>query len=416
MLITKREAKVCLIPGRYSKHSRRCWMSYFNSDETKKRLEKVRDILRAKKLDAALIYYDELNIANGWYLTGWCPQFEKGCVLVPVGGEPLLLGGPESEPFAKMSSAITETRNFTPFMVPDEEYPNAQISTFKSLSEEMTKKHLPMNAIGIIGTASLPHNVYVQFEKGFSSSKLVDITDEYEILRAHKSPWEVKNIKSAFGLTYTAYEAMSKKIAPGVIEYEVAAEGEYVCRKRGANSFAFSCIVGSGERADAVVPTALNKEMKAGELVMVGIAPRINGYAGVVGDTLPVSGTYTARQKDCMNYLREAFRLTKGMLKPGVKGREIDVPARQSFIKNDLIKYLVCPFAHTIGLMEAEGPFYGPNSDDVLAPGMTVCVDVSFFGHPEFHGARIETGYVITETGCEPLCPEMDAYLSKDIR
>jgi Xaa-Pro aminopeptidase len=46
---------------------------------------------------------------------------------------------------------------------------------------------------------------------------------------------------------------------------------------------------------------------------------------------------------------------------------------------------------------------------------MTVCVDVSFFGHPEFHGARIETGYRITETGCEPLCPPMDALLCRDV-
>jgi len=266
-----------------------------------------------------------------------------------------------------------------------------------------------------VGTTALPHNVFTQFEAGFSSSKLVDITASYESLRAYKSAWEIENVRSAFGLTYKAYEVMKRKIGPGMKEYEVAAEGEYACRNVGANSFAFSCIVGSGERAKAVVPTALNKEMKAGELVMIGIAPRINGYAGVVGDTLPVDGTYTSRQKDCMNYLREAYRLTKSMLKPGAKGRDIDVPARKSFIKNDLIKYLVCPFAHTIGLMEAEGPFYGPNSDDVLAPGMTVCVDVSFFGHPEFHGARIETGFVITETGCEPLCPEMDTLLSKDL-
>ena len=390
-------------------------MSYFNLDETKTRLEKVRKILVNKHLDAALIYYDELNVANGWYLTGWCPQFEKGCVLLPLEGDPLLLGGPESEPFAKMSSAITETRNFTPFMVPDEEYPNAVISTFNSLSEELARKRIPMANIGIVGTPALPHNVYTQFEDGFTSSKLMDITEEYEQLRARKSTWEVKNIRAAFELTFKAYEAMKKTIATGVPEHEVAAEGEYVCRKAGANSFAFSCIVGSGERAKAVVPTALNKLMESGELVMVGIAPRINGYAGVIGDTLPVNGTYTARQKDCVNYLREAFRLTKSMLKPGITGREIDVPAREVFRKNGLLPYLVCPFAHTIGLMEAEGPFYGPNSDDVLEPGMTVCVDVSFFGHPEFNGARIETGYLITEKGAEPLCPEMDELLCADV-
>lgn len=390
-------------------------MSYYNKQETEARMERVREILRQQSLDAALIYYDELNVANGWYLTGWCPQFEKGCVLLPVEGDPLLLGGPESEPFAKMSSAITETRNFTPFMVPDEEYPNATISTFTSLYAELAAAKIPMRRIGIVGSAAIPHNVYVQFEAGFADSSLIDITAAYENLRAKKSPWEIEQIRTAFGLTFDAYEAMKQIIAPGVYEHQVAAEGEYVCRKAGANSFAFSCIVGSGERAKAVVPTALNKQMQAGEMVMLGIAPRVNGYAGVMGESLPVSGTYTQRQKDCVNYLREAFLLTKDMLKPGISGKELDVPGRNAFIKNGLIQYLVCPFAHTIGLMEAEGPFFGPNSEDVFVPGMTVCVDVSFFGHPEFHGARIETGYVITETGCEPLCPQMDAILCKTV-
>jgi Xaa-Pro aminopeptidase len=205
---------------------------------------------------------------------------------------------------------------------------------------------------------------------------------------------------------------MKAKIRPGAYEYEVAAAGEEVARRSGASGFGFSAIVGSGERSDAVVPTALNKQMQSGELVMVGIAPKWNGYCGVVGDTLPASGSYTARQRECINDLREAFRLTKAMLKPGAVGRDIDAPAREYYQKQGLMKYLVCPFLHTLGLNEAEAPFYGPNSSDVLKPNMVVSIDVSFFGHPEFHGTRIETGYLITRGGCEPLCPEMDALMT----
>ena len=142
---------------------------------------------------------------------------------------------------------------------------------------------------------------------------------------------------------------------------------------------------------------------------MVGIAPKVNGYAGVVGDQFPVDGAYTDRQKLCIRYLREAFVMTKAMLIPGKTGREIDAPARAYFEKQGFSKYLVCPFVHTIGLHEAESPFFGPNSDDVLVPGMTVCIDVSFFGHPEFHGCRIETGYLITENGPVAFSDKMDA-------
>ena len=390
-------------------------MSYYNDQETTKRIDNIRAILKEEKLDAALIYYDELNIANGWYLTGWCPQFEKGAVLLPVDSEPLLLGGPESEPFAVMSSAIKATRNFTPFMVPDEEYPNATIIDFLALDKELKSNGVDLKRVGLVGTNALPYEVYTQFSEGFKGVELIDITDKYEALRAYKSPWEIENIKDAFALCNEAFKAMKEKVKPGVYEHEIAAEGEYICRKAGANSFAFATIVGSGERTDAVVPTAINKVLEAGEWVMIGIAPRINGYAGTFGETLPVSGTYSPEQKDAMNTLRKALRMTKDLLKPGMSGKEIDVPARKLFEEKGLIKYLICPFAHTIGLMEAEGPFYGPNGTDILAPGMTICIDVSFFGHPTLHGARVETAYLITEDGCEPLSPEMDALFMSDV-
>ena len=108
------------------------------------------------------------NIADGWYLTRWCPQFEKGDVLLPAEGEPLLLGGPESEPFAKMSSAITDTRRFPTFMVPEEEYQNATINTFVTLAEEMMARFIFLRKVGIVGTSYFPHALYTQFKAGSS--------------------------------------------------------------------------------------------------------------------------------------------------------------------------------------------------------------------------------------------------------
>ena len=151
-------------------------MSYYNQKETDARIGRIRGILAEKKLDAALVYYDELNIANGWYLTGWCPQFEKGAVLIPIEGQPLLLGGPESEPFAQMASAITETRCFPVFMVPEEEYPNATIIDFAMLNAELKKAGTVLHRIGVVGTATIPHQVYCDFAAGFEGVEIVDIT------------------------------------------------------------------------------------------------------------------------------------------------------------------------------------------------------------------------------------------------
>ncbi len=388
---------------------------YYNLEETKIRTEKVKQILKKTGVDAAFVYFDELNVANGWYLTGWCPQFEKGAVLVPLEGEPILLGGPESQPFALMESALKKSYSFPVFMVPEEEYPNATIINFGQLNEELENGGTVVKRLGMVGTTTIPHAVYTLLKEGFKDIEFVDITEEYEELRIVKSAWELECMKQSTLMCDNAYDAMRAKIAPGVYEYEVAAAGEYVCRNMGANSFAYGTMVGSGIRSNACVPTASNKIMKEGELVLFGIAPRVNGYAATFGDTLPVAGTFTQIQRDGMMWLRDVLQLTKSMLKPGVSGREIDEKGRKYFEKHGLMKYLICPFAHTIGLMEAEAPFFGPNSKDVLKPGMAVMVDVSFFGHPQLNGARIETGYIITENGHVPFSEKMDKYFMENL-
>ena len=387
-------------------------MGYLGKEECDVRLNKVRQLMKEKGLDITLVYYDEFNIGNGWYLTGWCPQFESGAVLIPAKGEPIILGGPESEPFAKQDSAITDTRNFPVFMVPDEEYPNATIIDFPKLFAELTAKMGKIKRVGLVGAGRMPADCYKQIVEGFSGVELVDVTGQYIQLRYIKSRWEIEQIRAAFSLADACYDAMISAVKQGVSEIEIAAAGEHAARNRGASGFGFSAIVGSGKRANAVVPTASSKKLEAGELVMLGLAPKVKGYAGVFGHTVPVSGKYTDSQKECLKHLGETFKLTKSQLVVGKSGREIDKPGREYYAKHNLLKYMVCPFAHTIGLHEAESPFFGPNSDDVLKPGMTVCVDVSFFGHPEWNGTRIETGFEITEKGAVPMSPKMDKILS----
>lgn len=383
-------------------------MGYLPIDERDARLKRVRDAMVTKGLDAILVYYDELNVGNGWYLTGWCPQFESGSVLVPREGKCMILGGPESEPFAKLDSAIAETRNVPAFMVPEEEYLNATITDFPTLFSELQSKLGRLRRIGLVGLDRMPACCHRQIVEGFQGVDLLDFTVNYVNLRSRKTPWEVEQIRTAFALADGCYEAMKAKIAPGVSEIEVAAAGEFTARQGGASGFGFTAIVGSGKRSNAVVPTATSKTLDPAEMVMIGIAPKVRGYAGVVGDTLPTSGHYTEGQKEYLKHLKEAFSLTKERLLPGRVGREIDAPARAYFAKRGMSKYLVCPFVHTIGLHESEPPFFGPHSIDILEPGMTVCVNVSLFGHPEFNGVRIESGYEISDRGPVPMSPKMD--------
>jgi Xaa-Pro aminopeptidase len=376
-------------------------------EESRKRIAKVQDLLGKKSLDCALVYYDELAIANGWYLSGWCPQFESGMILVPRQGDAMILGGAESEPFARSDSAIAETRNIPVFMVPDEEYPNSRISGFKEVFTETGLGGKPIR-IGVVGMARMPLGVHRDIMGQLVGAELVDITEDYEAFRRVKSSYEIAQIGRSFRLGDAAFEEVLKALRPGITECALAATAESIGRRGGANGFGFKTIAATGARSDGCVPTATERKLTAGEMLLFGYSFRYNGYCCAVGDTLIVGGQPTAAQAQVLSDLAEAFRLTRDSLKVGATGREIDAPARRYFQEKGYLKYLICPFCHTIGLYEAEAPFFGPHSADALEEDMTVCIDVSFFNHPEFHGTRIETGYRITAKGPVPFSPSME--------
>ena len=217
-------------------------------------------------------------------------------------------------------------------MVPDEEYPNATIIDFPKLFAELNAELGSVRRVGLVGAGRMPAECYKQIVDGFTGVELVDITSDYVQLRYDKSEWEREQIRAAFALADFAYDAMKAEVKPGVSEIQVAAAGEYAVRSRGASGFGFSAIVGSGVRSNAVVPTASSKRLQAGELVMIGIAPKVSrlcrrgGRCPAGRRPLLASGSRSA-----CKHLKEAFRLTKAQLRPGKIGKEIDAPARAYF-------------------------------------------------------------------------------------
>lgn len=376
--------------------------------EFERRKSNVIGILNQNNIKAALIYYDELNIGNGWYLSGWCPQFESGSILITDSGYVAILGGPESEPFAKMDCIIKETKNIPAFMVPDEEYPCAEITNFGKVFNEIfgNKK---IDKIGIVGMSSVPYGVYTRLTNEIGNVDLVDITDQYEKLRVIKSGYEISLIRKSFEICDEAFKELLANVKEGVMEVYLAGVAEGKMRTLGANWFGFKTIIAVGERSNGVVPTATERKLKDGEMVLLGISPRYQGYAAAAGYSIVVGGSSTREQKDYLKILAEAYVMSREMLKTGTVGRENYKKIKKYFTdKGGYEKYIVCPFVHTIGLHEAEAPFFGPNSNDVLEPNMTVCIDVSLWGHPILNGARLETGFLITENGYKPFSPYMD--------
>ncbi len=319
----------------------------------------------------------------------------------------MILGGPESEPFAWLDATIRQTRNIPVFMVPEEEYPMAKISSFAEIFKELFRGK-EVRRIGVVGMNKIPYAIYLQIEKELAGVELVDITEAFEDLRVTKSAWERRMTRKAFAIAEVGFKALMRAVKPGVTENFVAGKAEGAMRQAGANWFGFKTVIGSGKRSNGVVPTSTEKKLRKGETLLVGVSARYNGYNSANCMQLVIGTKPKGALKRYIQDAVEAFRLTREALAPGKSAQEIGSIPRKFLRERDYADYMLVPYVHTIGLLEAEAPLFGPRSKDMLEPGMTVCIDISLFGHPKLYGVRVETGYEITGKGARPFCPWME--------
>jgi Xaa-Pro aminopeptidase len=375
--------------------------------EFAERVERIRRLMHGHQADAVLVYHDELHMSNGCYLTNYWPTIEAGAVLVPPEGAPVLLGGPEAEPYAREVSAVQRMRAVDCFIVPEEEYPGAVILSLPQVIAEALGSR-PLRKLGLVGYSIMPHGLFEALRNAFPVVEFIDLSREYEMLRAVKSEAEIAMLAHAFEIGAEGLRAAIPLIRAGVSEYAVVAAAEGRMRSLGIDGFNFRGISASGPRSNGVVPPASDKLLRDGELLLLGFSPKHRGYAAGACCTFAVNRPPTAEQRRFLGHLAEALRLVRDALRPGLRGREIDAIPRSFLSGLGYGPYLTMGIVHTVGLNEYERPFFGPTSNEVLQSNMTVCVDVSMFGHPVFHGSRVEAGYVIRESGAAPLSASLE--------
>ena len=375
--------------------------------ELEARCTKALRLAEKNKVDFLFVYYDEYNVMNGRYLTGWCPTIERGAVIISAYREPFLIGGPEAGPSARLDSDIKDIVSSQVFMVPEEEYPGAEILSFAQIAESYFAG-ARIRRIGLVGGNTVPHSIYRQLAAELPDAEIVDLTDEFETLRYVKSPWEREMVQKAYEIADAGFQRLAASVRAGKREYEAAAEAEYAARKAGADGFGYRTIVGSGERAIGIVPPATERVFRDGEMVVSGVAPRYNGYNATACAPVVVGNKPNKLQKRMIEDVYQALLLTRDAIRPGLTGRDIDRVPRDFLRTHGYGDYIPMPFVHSSGLSEFEKPFFGPTSDDVIQEDQVLCIDIAMFGHPEVPGIRAETAYWVTAKGVEPFSPYME--------
>lgn len=384
-------------------------------EEFASRIEKIRALMLEQGMDALMVYGDEYRKENLRYVSDFWPIFERGALLIPSSGDPILLCAPEDEVMAKERTVWPDVRvvpDFKCVTVSDDiDYPLANYASFTGLARELNAR-AKINRLGLAGMIDISAPMLKIVTDAFGC-EVVSADDILFNIRKVKSENEIACLREAARLAEIGFHAMMDADVIGKSERYAAGIAEGEARKAGAEAIIFT-VYGSGERSAKIVGRAEDKIIEDGDMIMCALAVQYEGYVATCEFPYAV-GNYSEETRRVIDVLIKAQAAGLPYLKAGVPMKKFVTAVRDYFRDAGLSEYDVYPPLHGIGCAEAESPYPDENTEAPFEVGMTFNTDISLFGLPGGSN-RVEESFVITEDGAESFYPFMREYFTKWIR
>lgn len=263
-------------------------------------------------------------------------------------------------------------------------------------------------------------------------------------MRQIKSATELALMQQAIAITVAAHQRAREIAAPGRWEYEIQAEIERLFRLKGGDGPAYPSIVASGANACVLHYTANQRQLQAGDLLLIDAGCAYQYYNADLTRTFPVSGQFTGEQKAIYDVVLAAQQAAIAQVKPGHPYNQIHEAAVRVIVEGlvdlGLLKgdvdslihegkenntqayrtFFMHGTGHWLGLDVHDVGLYKQDKDTwvTLQPNQVLTVEPGIYIHPEARpaagqpdiddrwrgiGVRIEDDVLVTPTGCTVL-------------
>jgi Xaa-Pro aminopeptidase len=253
-------------------------------------------------------------------------------------------------------------------------------------------------------------------------------------MRLYKSAAELGVMRRSAQIAVTAHERAMRRAAPGVMEYQLAAEIVHEFHEHQAE-IAYEPIVGGGANGCVLHYRANNAALKDGDLVLIDAGCEYGYYASDITRTFPVNGRYSPAQRALYEIVLEAQHAAIAQCVAGNHWNDPhDAAVRVitqgllslGFISGKVSK-LIKEGAYREWFMHKTGHWLGMDVHDVgeykvgdvwrmLEPGMVLTVEPGIYVSPtsrsapkEFRGIgiRIEDDVAVTRGAPEVLTGDL---------
>lgn len=248
-------------------------------------------------------------------------------------------------------------------------------------------------------------------------------------MRLFKSPEEQALLREAGRISALAHTRAMQQCRPGMFEYQLEGEIHHEFTRHGARYPSYNTIVGAGENGCILHYTENESQMREGDLVLIDAGCELQGYAGDITRTFPVSGKFTAPQRAIYDIVLESLNTALRLYRPGTSIREVNAEVVRimvsGLVKLGVMKgevetlieeqahrqFFMHGLSHWLGLDVHDVGYYGSDRDRLLEPGMVITIEPGLYIAPDADvpaeyrgiGIRVEDDIIITADGNENL-------------
>jgi Xaa-Pro aminopeptidase len=250
-------------------------------------------------------------------------------------------------------------------------------------------------------------------------SDVKDLDPILDRLRDIKSPREIAIVREATRITGLGIMEAMRDAKPGMYEYELQADAEFVFKKYGAYGPSYFALIGTGRNTYYSHYHKNTARLQDGDLVQFDYAPDYKYYQSDVTRVFPANGVFTPRQREFYSIYLKLYQALMTSIKVHTAPRDI---VKEAVVKMDAvmsafsfadpkIREAAAAFVaryrssnanglgHSVGMEVHDVRMTAPT----LEPGFIFTIEPAMQIEDEHLGIRLEDMILMTESGYENL-------------
>lgn len=281
--------------------------------EFQARAGRVASALESEALEVGLVFSDEHYCGDVPYLGGNTNiTVEQVAGIIGPNGFHIIAGlegGYVAEQLSPRAGA--KVHKLELLQLADEKYP-VETERLEDVLKEANDGKMPRRIALLTPRQVIPASLVEYCEGLVGGENVVDMQSLYYKIKYIKSDREMELIRDAALVGDAVMEAMLAVLKPGMLETQVAAWGYFVARELGAEELGFDIMVGANEANRTLIGKALNREIRQGDYVHLGVGTKRDGLNACIRRSViavPAPDKVGADQRFWFDLVEDAYRI-----------------------------------------------------------------------------------------------------------